>query len=313
MPENKIAVIDMGTNTFHLLLARQNDQDIDIYHKEKRAVQLGQGGISLGYIAPPAFDRAIRTLLQFHNTIQQEGVSRIYAVATSAVRNAANGKELTNRILALTGIEVHIISGEKEAELIYRGVKYALDLGFRPSLIMDVGGGSVEFILCNADKIYWKGSFEIGAQRLVDMFHKHDPISGEEIERMGSYLDEKLAPLFEAVSSYKPITLVGSSGSFDTLCDIDIHERGLQLDIEDQKEYNLPVANFERIFSEIIVLNKSGRLQIPGMIEMRADMIVVASILTAHIIRRLSVHTIRVSTFALKEGVLSKMLAKEEV
>ena len=138
MPEKKIAVIDMGTNTFHLLLARQNEDAVEIYLKDKCPVQLGQGGISKGFIAPEAMKRALKTLKYFHEIIEKENIKEVYAVATSAVRNASNGKDLTNEIFSTTGIEVHVISGVKEAELIYRGVKYALNLGPKPLLVMDV-------------------------------------------------------------------------------------------------------------------------------------------------------------------------------
>lgn len=308
MREEKVAIIDMGTNTFHLLLASWNGKDATIFCRERTAVKLGQGGITRGYIAEDAYHRALDALASFRSMIDLHGISRIYATATSAVRNASNGKALVNDILTKTGIQVQVIAGEKEADLIYKGVKLALDLGTKPSLIMDIGGGSVEFILCDAKKVFWKGSFEIGAQRLVDQFHSSDPISAQEIKKLTNYLDEKLAALFEVASSYRPLTLIGSSGSFDTLCEIDIREQGLSVDIEHEKEYSISLEAFEKMYVEIITKNKQQRLQIPGMIEMRAEMIVVACILTAHIVKRLSASSIRVSTYALKEGMLCELL-----
>ncbi len=311
--EETAAVIDMGTNTFHLLLAKWGEDGVSIFYREKSAVKIGKGGISRGVIAPDAFERAVNAIIHFKEVMNRHNVQKVYAVATSAVRSARNGKELAEEIFSKTGIEIHIITGEKEAELIYRGVKFAIDLGMNPSLVMDIGGGSVEFILCNADRIFWKGSFEIGAQRLVDLFHRHEPITSEEARRLINYLDDKLTPLFAVAEDFKPLTLIGSSGSFDTLCDIDLREQGLTMSVEEEKEYSMSISTFEKISKEIVSKSKQDRLQIPGMIEMRVDMIVVACLLTEHIIHRLSVSKIRVSTYALKEGVLSKLILKEVV
>jgi exopolyphosphatase/guanosine-5'-triphosphate,3'-diphosphate pyrophosphatase len=313
MSEERIAIIDMGTNTFHLLLAKWTGDETSIFYKEKFPVKIGSGGISQGIIAPAAYERALKALSSFKHIMEKHQVSRVYAAATSAVRNASNGLQLAEEIYHTTGIRVNIISGDKEAELIYRGVKCAMDLGSDNSMVMDIGGGSVEFIICNAKKIFWKGSFEIGAQRLVDLFHKSDPVSREELHRLIVFLDEKLAPVFEAASFFKPATLVGSSGSFDTLASIDIHSKGLSFDIENEKEYAIPVKTFETIYQQIIHKNKEQRMLIPGMIEMRVDMIVVACALTSHVIQRLSIKNIRVSTYALKEGILSKLIGRETI
>ncbi|MDQ4140147.1 MAG: phosphatase, partial [Bacteroidota bacterium] len=176
MKNRRIALIDMGTNTFHLLIAEiKPEGEPETLVKLKESVKLGQDGISLGAIAPDAVERALQTLTNFKVEIDKYDVSEVRAVATSAVRNAANGAKLTAAILKQTGIEVEVISGDREAELIYYGVKLALEIGSERSLIIDIGGGSVEFIICDGDTIFWKQSFEIGAQRLMDKFFINDP------------------------------------------------------------------------------------------------------------------------------------------
>ena len=308
MEKERIAIIDMGTNTFHLLIAERDGSKCHILLNEKVSVKIGQGGISKNFISSDAYERALKTLIQFEAIISTYQVHNIYATATSAIRNAGNGYVLVKEIKERTGIEVKVISGDKEAELIYEGVKYGMDLGKSTSVIMDIGGGSVEFIICNHDKIFYKESFEIGAQRLLDKFHKSDVITLEETQHMIDYLEEKLTPLFQAAATFKPVTLVGSSGTFDTLCDIDVRRKGISFSIEQGIEYTLSMKDFEEISYDILSKSREERMQIPGMAEMRVDMIVVACILIQFITHKFQTQKIRVCAYALKEGLLSKVM-----
>lgn len=302
MGNKKIAVIDLGTNTFHILIASILEDDFEVLFKEKQSVKIGQNGINKGIITPEAQKRGLRTLSLFKEIIDKENVSEVYATATSAIRNAKNGQEFVDLIKSKTGINVNVISGEEEAELIFSGVKSALEIGPKTSLIMDIGGGSVEFIICNNEKMLWKQSFEIGAQRLLDLFHYHDPIIPEEIINLETFLEEKLKPLNEAVKKYQPSVLIGSSGTFETLSDI------FRINYNDNHIYHtelpLPIKAYYKIQEEIKTKDKKERMGIPGMIEMRADMIVVACCLINYIIEKYKISNIRVSTYALKEGVL---------
>lgn len=307
---NRLALIDMGTNTFHLLVTEVNEQGQlrDLY-KTKVPVRLGQGGISNGNIAPEAYERALKTLKNFRKVIEEHGAETVRAMATSMVRNAANGNDFVKDIYKQTNIEVEVIDGAREAELIYFGVRFAGVLDEQTALIMDIGGGSVEFILCNNQEIYWKRSFEIGAQRLMDQFFTSDPIPAESIVAEKTYLTEKLQPLTEAVNTYKPTILVGSSGTFDTLCDIDALRKG-----DTTRQQSIPpasgisIADYYTIHEELLRKNHKERLAIPGMLEMRVDMIVLASIAVDFVLEKYNLQEIRVSSYALKEGVLQQML-----
>ncbi|WMJ71650.1 phosphatase [Cytophagaceae bacterium ABcell3] len=305
-PGRKIAVIDMGTNTFHLLIG---DEQGNVILKEKVSVKIGQGGISQGIINPLACERAINTLKSFKSTIELYNITEIYATATSAIRSAANGQLLVDDIYKETGIEVKVISGEKEAEYIYYGVRSAVDMGEETSLVVDIGGGSVEFIICNHKKILWKGSFEIGAQRLVDKFHTEDPMPLKNTKLLEEFVESQIQPLIEATNKYKPETLVGSSGTFDTLSEIDNQQHGRIFLPDQEKEYSMDLATYHKLHQEIVRANRKERMQIEGMIPMRVDMIVVACCLINYLLKRLSLTKIRVSTYSLKEGVLDRVLA----
>jgi exopolyphosphatase / guanosine-5'-triphosphate,3'-diphosphate pyrophosphatase len=307
--QNKIAIIDMGTNTFHLLLAEGNDTGFNITHRDRLAVKIGMGGINEGRITEEGIQRALVAMQSFKNTLDEQGIFRIYAFGTSALRNAKNNSEVVARIKALTSIDVNIINGDEEAHYIYLGVKAALGLGDDINLIIDIGGGSVEFIIGDHHQIFWKQSFEIGAQRLLERFQKHDPISADEITQLSEYFEQSLTPLFNAVKTYKPSVMVGSSGTFDTLSDIfciqhDIHKSPEEI------ETPLSLEGFHEIFAELRVKNRAQRMQIPGMIEMRVDMIVVACCLIDFLLKKFAFNRIRVSTYSLKEGVLASFTEK---
>lgn len=299
----RIAVIDMGTNTFHLMIVDVMDGEWKIIYREKTAVRIGKDGINQGKITQEAEQRALDSLIKFKEVIVAEKVNKVFATATSAIRNAKNGQNIVARISEETGIEVNVISGLQEAEHIYYGVKKAMDIGPTPGLIMDIGGGSIEFIIGNSSEIFWKQSFEIGGQRLVEKFHRHDPIQSNEVDELKEYLQAELQELFDAYESYKPETLIGSSGTFDTLSDIFLLSTGTMRS-ENLTEYPLSIGAFHEILKDLRSKNRAQRLEIPGMIPLRVDMIVVACVLIDFIIEKLQIKNIRVSAYALKEGVL---------
>lgn len=310
MSIRKAAVIDMGTNTFHLLLVELNGVDFRTIYKEKIPVKIGQGGISQNKIAPDAQKRAFHTLKHFKNLIDGEHINQVFAFATSAVRNAENGPEFVGKAEAELGIHINVISGEEEAQLIYEGINLSGSLNGQPNLMMDIGGGSVEFIIGTSREVFWKKSFEIGGQRLMDAFHYHDPILPEEIDKLETYCQDHLQPLIEAIERYKPTGLVGASGTFDTLTDI-YFESMLQCKLTGQHVFELPTKDFERIFEMLKTKTRKERLQIPGMIPMRVDMIVVASCLIEFILRYVPVEYMACSHYSLKEGAVSRLLSGE--
>jgi exopolyphosphatase/guanosine-5'-triphosphate,3'-diphosphate pyrophosphatase len=301
----------MGTNTFHLLLVEINGINFKTIYKEKIPVKLGQGGINQDVLAPEAIKRAMHTLSHFKNLIDGEGITHIFAFATSAVRNAKNGPEFVENVKSEIGIEINVISGEQEAQLIYEGIKLSGSLNGQIELMMDIGGGSVEFIIGTSKEVFYKESFEIGGQRLMELFHHHDPILPEEVSAIKVYLAEKLQPLITAIQTFNPTGLVGASGTFDTLTDM-YFESMLQCKLTGQHVFELPIDDFNRIYLDLLSKNHAERMAIPGMIPMRADMIVVASSLINFILQFIPIRSITCSHYALKEGAISRLLTKEE-
>ncbi|MCU0368985.1 MAG: exopolyphosphatase, partial [Cyclobacteriaceae bacterium] len=216
----KVAIIDMGTNTFHLMIAQVNAKSFTILSRDKVPVKIGAGGINNGIITQEGVTRALTTMKSFKDIMIREKINSAKAIGTSAFRNAQNGAEVAHLITNQTGIDCEIISGIEEAEYIYKGVRVAISLGKEPSLIMDIGGGSVEFVIGNEENIFWSHSFEIGGQRLLEKFQKHDPITEEEIHAIDLYFTQQLELLYDAINTFTPSIMIGSSGTFDTLSDI---------------------------------------------------------------------------------------------
>jgi len=312
---SRLGIIDLGTNTFHLLIVEKKGEEVNTLFRESRPARIGLGGINKRIINEDAIERAFTVLRFFRKQLDLFEVSQenVFAFGTSAIRNAENKMEFCETVFQETKIPITVIDGNQEAEYIYKGVRYGTKLGNDPCLIMDIGGGSVEFIIGNELQIFWKQSFEIGGQRLMEKFMRTDPITEGDRKKLYNYLDEKLIPLANAIHQYAPQKLVGSSGTFDTLVDIDYQHRTGQWSPKDQTDFSLPVSEFYRIFSLILAGNHDERMATPGMIALRADMIVVAACLIDYVLKSHGIQQIQVSGYALKEGVLASMLDHYEV
>ncbi len=306
----KQAIIDLGTNTFHLLIAeKQPDQPYTTLFRESRPARIGQAGINQGIITESGIQRALVVLSYFRQKLDEFGVlpDQVVATGTSAIRVAQNQTAFMERVWQTTGIRIQVISGEEEADYIYHGVRAAGALNDQTALVMDIGGGSVEFILGNESRIFWKQSFEIGGQRLRERYMSTDPISPGSIRRLHDFFQEQLLPLTNSIHQYAPAMLIGSSGSFDTLVDMwFMHERG-HLPPPDQTAFDLPIAEFYRAYELLVSRDHAERMQLPGMIELRVDMIVVAVCLIDYVLKTHGIAHIKTSTYSLKEGVLSSL------
>jgi exopolyphosphatase/guanosine-5'-triphosphate,3'-diphosphate pyrophosphatase len=304
----RVAVMDLGTNTFHLLIA---EPDAQMFFREIRheyvGVKLGEGGINEGTIKPDAYRRGVDTLNSFQELIAQYEVKQVKAIATSALRSASNGQQFIDEVQQHTGITIETISGDTEAGYIYEGVRASGCLQQSNSLIVDIGGGSVEFILGNNQHIIYKRSFEIGAARLIAKFHRTDPVTTAEKTELSQYLDSTLQPLFEAVAHESIDTLIGSSGAFETFAELVEAGKGNKFDLKQTPVYTFEGNELMEATNQIIHSNHDERAATPGIIAVRVDMIVVASLLTQYLMEKLNLQDVVMSAYSLKEGVLAEM------
>ncbi|HET8964359.1 MAG TPA: exopolyphosphatase [Chitinophagales bacterium] len=305
---NRVAIIDLGTNTFNLLIVQFNpDKTYAIICQTKISVKLGEGGITKGFIAPESFQRGIDALKMHRLTIQLHNAETVIAFATSAIREAVNGKDFIAEAKKTTKIDVEMISGDREAELIYYGVRDAVEMSEKASLIIDIGGGSTEFIIASKYKVFWKKSFLLGAARLLEKFNPSDPIKEEEMKAIYSYLKLELQPLYQAVEKFPVAELIGSSGSFDSLAEMIAYKFYTPEILKGKKEYTFSMPDCAAIYKILMKSTKKERLEMKGLISMRVDMIVISSILVHFILTEFDIHHMRLSTYSLKEGVLHEL------
>jgi exopolyphosphatase/guanosine-5'-triphosphate,3'-diphosphate pyrophosphatase len=305
----RIAIIDLGTNTFNLVIASiENTTSYSILFNDKISVKLGEGGINFNKILSVPYERGLIAFGKHLETIAQHKVSRIYAFATSAIRSASNGVDFVKEVKSKYGIAIEVIDGNREAELIYKGVQLAVSLSSNYSLIMDIGGGSTEFIIADDTTIVWKQSFNLGAARLLAMIPTSDPISTNEINTIETYLSNELSQLSAALISFPVFELIGSSGSFDTFAEIITNKFHSPIDLSLHSTYEFDMQEFYTVHNQLLHSTKEDRLRTPGIIEMRVDMIVISSIFTNYVLKKYNLTKMRLSTFALKEGVLSELM-----
>ncbi|MFH0757137.1 MAG: phosphatase [Bacteroidota bacterium] len=301
-----IAILDFGTNTFNLLIAERLGRSFQIIYSGKQPAKLGRGGIQINRITPDAFERGFVAINNHMETIKKYQVEEIRAFATSAIRNASNGQQFVDEVEKRFGFRVRVISGDREAELIYKGVRQAVELTEKKVLILDIGGGSNEFILCNKEGIIWKQSFELGMARIIALFDISDPITHEEIQALESYFRHELQPLFEVVRKEKPKILVGASGSFDTFYAMIRYRSQMVADMGHGRE--IPMPDFKKIHQLLVRSTLAERKLMPGIEPVRLEMVVSAVIFVSFVIRECHIKQLMHSEFALKEGVFSELV-----
>lgn len=305
----RYAVIDLGTNTCNLLIANiLPDGSFKTVYDRKLPVKLGRGGINKEILLPEAIERGISALQSHFKTIQEYGVSQIKVVGTSALRGAANRAEFIEKVKSLLGWEIEIIDGELEAELIFRGVRLSLPDEIGKYLIVDIGGGSIEFILGNDNIIIWKKSFNIGIARLLETIQMSDPVTPSEILACEQWFDEHLEELWSICKLHKPQTLVGCSGAFDTF--MDIYEKA-EPDLKIREVSEFPMQDYFNIHERLIQTDHETRSKMEGMDKMRVEMIVIASVFTNFVLHRLPVQKMLHTHNSLKEGVMDRFISKE--
>jgi exopolyphosphatase/guanosine-5'-triphosphate,3'-diphosphate pyrophosphatase len=299
---NHKAVIDLGTNTFHLLIVAPDEQlGFREVFRERRFIKLAEGGIE--YLSDAAVQRGLEALVDFKSELDRHQVVEVRAIGTAALRTARNGSAFIELVKDMTGIQIELIDGSEEARLIHLGVALATPLGTERGLIMDIGGGSVEFIIADVEKVYWAQSFPVGVAVLYERFHKNEPISEAEQMALRAFLKEQLRPLGNALDRYPCQDLLGASGTFDVLEDILVEEKPFPL------HSSFPTAAFSPVAQKMIQASLRERLEMAEMPSARAEMIVVALLLLEFVLSLQPFEQIFVSAYALKEGVLTEMLA----
>ncbi|WP_372642426.1 phosphatase [Ancylomarina sp.] len=300
----RISIIDLGTNTFNLLVAEISaDKQINILHRSKYPVKLGEGGINQNYITDEAQERAHLAFVEMKEIINSYQTVKTFGFATSAIRTANNGIDFVKQIRRDFDIDIQVISGNREAELIYYGTREAVGLDDEVVAILDIGGGSNEIIIANSEKIFWKKSYPLGMTRLLEQFQPSDPIKMDEIKEIEMFLKDKLSDLIEALNKYTVNKLIGSSGSFSTLRQVILAEEKTET-LSDQTHYNIKLEDFNSLHQRFLDSTLEERTQMEGMDSARVHLMVIASVFINFLVKESELSILFQSAYALKEGAL---------
>lgn len=305
--ESMKAVIDLGSNTFNLLIADVKNNQLNVAVNLEFPVKIGKGGLVNNFITDSAMQRALITLSKFKSYIDKFEIIEVKSLATSAIRNATNGNELIQKVKQLFDIDISIINGNEEARYIYLGANNS----FRPPedeiLVMDIGGGSVEFIIGRNENIFWKQSFDIGAVRLFEMFKPESPLLESDILKIKNYILNEIKPLKIALLNYPLRTLIGTAGTFETLVDIVIKDLKVIPISLSKNAFEISMHEFEAFKEIMITSTLEQRLKLKGMLDFRAEYIPIAAILIEIIIELAEVKKLVCSNYSMKEGALFSM------
>lgn len=304
-----LGAIDIGTNSIHMVVVQINAQipSFNIIAKEKDTVRLGDRDPDTGNLTKEAINRSLSALKRCKNLAQTMKVDQIIAVATSATREAPNGKEFLKQIEDELGIIVDLISGQEEARRIYLGVLSGMDFGGKIHSVIDIGGGSTEIILGDKEEIRALSSTKVGAVRLTQDFIHSDPINTKEFIALQAYIRGMLErPVEEFKNALhlgeKPI-LVGTSGTAETIALIHSTETQGNEPLT-LNGYQIPRQNIEGILKRLVSMNYHQRMTLAGMSERRAEIIIPGVTILVEAMKMLDIDSLTICERALREGVI---------
>lgn len=294
-----VAIIDLGTNTFHLLIAQSDSKGFREIYRERRYIKLGEH--SPDFIGPSAFQRGLTAMRDFKTICINNGVSQIHAMGTAMLRNAINTPSFVNAVHMDTGIQIEVIDGLEEARLIFEGVKNSGILTAKENLLMDIGGGSVEFIFSKDQRAEWFESTDIGVALLKHRFPVVDHFTSSDISKLENYLDLKLEPIFSKLHHSEQLDLVGISGTFDVIWD-HFSKKNPVTKNTGSRIPSIDVINFCNRIIPMSIIDKLNHTSIP---ESRADLISYALVMVKKVIQESSCKQVKVSQYSIKEGKLA--------
>lgn len=297
----QFAVIDCGTNVFNLLIAEINEGALKISAVHKISVQLFKGSPSTTHISEARKIRGLDAIHSFLYTVKSHQIQHIKCVATSAVRDAENGQEFVQLVREKTSLEIEVISGEEEAKLIYYGVQFSGMLDQRKTLLIDIGGGSVEFSVCEKDQLHKSISIPIGVSRLKDKMLHAEMLGKTELATLRNYFHESMRELKNYIENQKIERCIGTSGSFDTL--FNIFRSSLK---NDEPSMVMSYDVFEQIHQWIIRMPLEERLKDPRILTERAEYLPYATTLISYILELTGPMSFEHCSFNLKEGLATK-------
>lgn len=301
----RFAAIDVGSNSLHMIISQVDaDGGTTALWRMKEMVGLGRTSFPSHHLSQEAMDRAIHMLGRFQSIAQRRGCEKVVAVATSAVREAENGGDFIERARGELGLIIRVVSAKDEARLIYYGVRHAVDLGAEPNLIIDIGGGSVEFIVGNAREHTLLESRKLGSARMTAMFIRSDPAKRSQIDALLKHCDDELHAVLDQIRGEEPVRAIGTSGTMENLaamCGGRANAQGTR---------RIELKTLSELTDKLRKSTAAQRVKISGLDEKRQDQILAGALVVQFVMQRLGLRQIALCRSALREGILLEYIGR---
>ncbi len=308
----RLAAVDIGTNSFHLVIVEADTATgkFKILGREKENVRLGTGSTDMKYLSEEAMQRGIETLKRF-KSLADSAEAPLRAIATSAVREAKNQNEFIKRVKEATGIKIEVASGVEEARYIYLGVLQALPVFNKRILLIDIGGGSTEFLIGERRDITYDNSLKLGAMRITQRFFGDKEIDSKQVKECRKYIKGTMNTITRALKRYPFETVIGSSGTINNIAGIIKAKRG-ESDEAPINNFTFTKDELKDVIEELLDAKTiKQRAKIPGLDPARADIIVGGVLIVEQIFKELDIKELTVSEYALREGIVYDTMEKK--
>lgn len=304
--ELRLAAVDVGSNSIHLVIAQADaDGGVTTLWRLKEMLGLGRMSFPSHRLSHEAMDRAVVTLRRFCEEAQRRQCEHIVAVATSAVREAENGGDFIERVRRELGLHIRVVGARDEARLIYLGVRHAMELSGGPHLLIDIGGGSVEFIVADAHHPLLLESRKLGAARMTAKFIRSDPVDATELKALLAHYESELSALVDAIRKLRPAYVIGTSGTLENLTAMC---NGGQLPPAGPAA--LRQEDLVKVLDRLLESCSKDRGEMKGLDDKRRDQILAGALLVNEVFRRLDIRRIELCRSALREGLLIDFLTR---
>jgi exopolyphosphatase/guanosine-5'-triphosphate,3'-diphosphate pyrophosphatase len=306
-----LGAIDIGTNSIHLIVVEMDPRfgTSRTILKAREMVRLGGGeALARGHLSKKAMQRGVAAIAKFAQAARDAGASDVRAVATSAVRESSNRQEFLAAARAASGVEVEVLPDVEEARLIHLGVSRGYPLRGRVACIFDIGGGSTEFIVGDADRPFFLHSVRLGSLRLYDEYLRDESAATIGMRALEKHVRALLAPVAHQLTEYRFDLLIGTSGTVLGLAALDAAENGAAG--QRAHGYVLRLDRLRALQRTMIRLSPEERKRLPGMNPRRSDIIVAGNAIVIAILEALERDDLIVSERALREGIVVDYLER---
>jgi exopolyphosphatase / guanosine-5'-triphosphate,3'-diphosphate pyrophosphatase len=300
----RIAAFDLGSNSFHLLVAdARSDGSFEAVTTDKEMLRLGSAVASTGEIGAAGADAAVDVIRRFKAMAESQRADEIVAYATAAFREASDSLAVVDRIEAETGVKVRVISGREEAQLIFDAVRTSVVIDPAPAMALDLGGGSLEVMVGDSRGLDWATSLKLGVARLTTELVRSDPPSGGDCRRVTSTVTKTFGRVLPEITRRRPRVAIGSSGTLEALISLaaGLNGGGVPASVN---QLAVSTRDLEMLTKSLVDMTSAERAALPGIDARRADLLPVGALLLVTVLDMAGVDTLIGCEWALREGMV---------